>query len=123
MTKIERWQEHHKEVMEQMISALDLPTESLPYVFDLWNRTRMKAPRVPKSLIVDCVYIIAHMTGNRRSIRDVKDAAFIVINRRTRPLSQDRRLGKELWIRTDWAKAIILSIIPDEDSLDDLLDR
>lgn len=120
---IERWQAHHKEIMEQMIVALDLPIESLPFVFELWNRTRLKAPRVPKSLIVDCIYIVAHMTGNRRSVRDVKDTAFLIINRRTRPLSQDRRSGDDLWLNSDWAKEIILSIIPNEEALDDLLDR
>ena len=120
---IERWQAHHKEIMEQMIVALNLPIESLPFVFELWNRTRLKAPRVPKSLIVDCIYIVAHMTGNRRSVRDVKDTAFLIINRRTRPLSQDRRSGENLWLNSDWAKEIILSIIPDEEALNDLLDR
>ena len=120
---IERWQAHHKEIMEQMIVALDLPIESLPFVFELWNRTRLKAPRVPKSLILDFIYIVAHMTGNRRSVRDVKDTAFLIINRRTRPLSQDRRSGDDLWLNSDWAKEIILSIIPNEEALDDLLDR
>ena len=120
---IERWIEHHEEVIGQFIARLDLPEELTPLVHELWNRTRLKAARVPKSLIVDCVYLVAHMTGNRRSIIDMKDAAMSVIQRRTKPFNQDRRRDSVLWIQTDWAKAIVLDLIPDEQSFADFMNR
>jgi hypothetical protein len=120
---IERWIEHHNEIIAQMVARLDLPEETANLVSELWNRTRLKAARVPKSLIVDCVYLIAHMTGNRRSINDMKDAAMSVIQRRTKPFNQDRRRDSVIWIETDWAKGIVLELIPDEQSFEDFLNR
>lgn len=106
-----------------MVEELDLPRDMSSLIHTLWNNVRLKAARVPKSLIVDCVYVIAHMTGNRRSIEDLKTAASIVIGRRTKPFNQDRRKTKEIWINTDWAKESILSLIPDEESFRDFMAR
>ena len=106
-----------------MVWQLDLPEGIIPLVYDIWNKTRLKAARVPKSLIVDCVYLVAHMTGNRRSSKDVRDAALRVIARRTKPFNQDRRRDSVHWIEQDWAKEIVLEIIPDEESFQDFLDR
>jgi transcription initiation factor TFIIIB Brf1 subunit/transcription initiation factor TFIIB len=120
---IERWIQHHHEVIEQFAVQLGLPEEIIPVICEIWDRTRLKAARVPKSLIVDCVYLVAHMTGNRRSIVDMKDAALSIIQRRTKPFNQDRRRDKTLWIDTEWAKNIILDVIPDEKSFTDFMNR
>ena len=120
---IERWEEHHRETIEQMVSRLDLPNELVPIAFTIWKLARLRAARTPKSVIVDIVYLTAHMTGNRRSITDMRDAALSVIQRRTKPFNQDRRKSKEIWIETDWARDIVLANIPDEQSFDDFLNR
>jgi hypothetical protein len=120
---IEKWEEHHKEVTEQLVSHLDLPAEIAPLAFTIWKSARLKAARVPKSLIVDCVYMVAHMTGNRRSITDMRDSAMTVIQRRTKPFNQDRRKDSVSWIETDWAKRLVLSVIPDEQLFEDFLNR
>ena len=118
-----KWQNHHLEVIERFVAELELPIQMSKLIHALWNEVRLQAARVPKSLIVDCVYVIAHMTGNRRSIEDLKTAADIVIGRRTKPFNQDRRKTKEIWINTDWAKEAILSLIPDEQSFKDFMAR
>jgi len=120
---IERWIEHHHEIISHFSARLELPEEITPIICEIWDRTRLKAARIPKSLIVDCVYLVAHMTGNRRSIVDMKDAALSIIQRRTKPFNQDRRRDKVNWVETDWAKAIILDILPDEQSFDDFMNR
>jgi len=118
---LERWMDAHHDVVVQMIEELDLPEELVEPCFALWKNVRIKAPRTPKSLIVDCVYILAHMTGNRRSFTRMKDASFIVIDRRCEPLYVDRREKKKRWIESDWGKEAILSLINDENSYHDLV--
>jgi hypothetical protein len=118
---LERWMDNHHSVVVQIIDELDLPKELVEPCFDLWKSVRIKAPRTPKSLIVDCVYIVAHMTGNRRSFTRMKDASFIVIDRRCEPLYVDRRSKKKRWIESDWGKEAILSLINDEKSYHDLV--
>jgi len=120
---IERWKEHHLETIEQLIRYLELPIEMAPIVYAIWDASRMRASRVPKSLIVDVIYLVAHMTGNRRSIDDMRNAALSVIQRRARPFNQDRRKGGVNWIETDWARAVVLANIPDEQSFEDFLNR
>lgn len=120
---IEKWEEHHKETIEQMVHHLDLPEQIADIVFEIWKAARLKAARVPKSLIVDCVYLVAHMTGNRRSIVDMQNSALTIIQRRTKPFNQDRRKDSISWIETPWAKKIVLSQIPDEQLLEDFLNR
>ena len=120
---IERWEEHHLETIEQMVRRLDLPEQIIPLAFSIWKAARLRAARVPKSLIVDVVYMVAHMTGNRRSITDMRDAALVVIQRRARPFNQDRRKESTSWIETDWARAIVLANIPDERLFEDFLNR
>ena len=118
---LERWVNNHRSVVVRMIEELNLPDELVEPCFALWKNIRTKAPRTPKSLIVDCVYIVAHMTGNRRSFTRMKDAAFIVIDRRCEPLYVDRRSKKKRWIESDWGKEAILSLIHDESSYYDLV--
>jgi|13_taG_2_1085334.scaffolds.fasta_scaffold01419_10 hypothetical protein len=121
---LERWLEKHHEVMEQMMIDLELPIELLNFCYDLWLGARLKAPRTPNSLIVDCIYTIAHMTGNRRSFTQMKDASMRVIGRRCEPLHHDRRrkrAGDTRWVETDWGKHLILSLVNDESSYDDLV--
>lgn len=120
---IERWEDHHKETIEQLVQHLDLPQEIVPHAFAIWKASRLRAARTPKSLIVDVVYMLAHMTGNRRSITDMRDAALTVIQRRTKPFNQDRRKSKEIWIETEWAREVVLANIPDEKSFEDFLNR
>lgn len=118
---LERWMDNHHSVVARMIDELDLPEELIEPCFLLWKNVRLKAPRTPKSLIVDCVYIVAHMTGNRRSFRRMKDASFIVIDRRCEPLYVDRRSKKKRWIESDWGREAILGLINDENSYHDLV--
>ncbi len=120
---IERWEEHHRETIEQMVSHLDLPEEIVPIAFAIWKASRRYAARTPKSLIVDVVYMLAHMTGNRRSITDMRDAALSVIQRRTKPFNQDRRKASVSWIETEWARDIVLANIPNEQLFEDFLNR
>jgi len=120
---IERWEDHHKETIEQLVQRLDLPEELVPIAFAIWKASRLRAARTPKSLIVDVVYMLAHMTGNRRSITDMRDAALVVIQRRTKPFNQDRRKSEVIWIETEWARDIVLANIPDEQSFEDFLNR
>lgn len=120
---IEKWLQHHRDVIQEITDELELPEGTADLVYKLWNSARLKAPRVPKSLIIDCVYIVSHMTGNRRSITQMKNSANIVIGRRTKPFNQDRREENKIWINNDWARDIILSVIPDEDSYGELLNR
>ena len=50
-------------------------------------------------------------------------AAKIVLNRKTKPFNQDKRVDSKRWIDNDWAKGIILDIAPDPNILEDLLER
>ena len=120
---IERWEEHHRETIEQMVRHLDLPEEIVPLAFEIWRASRRHAARTPKSLIVDVVYMLAHMTGNRRSITEMRNAALSVIQRRTKPFNQDRRKNSVSWIETEWARDIVLANIPNEQLFEDFLNR
>ena len=124
LSPLEKWLARHKETIEMMIVDLDLPLELVEIVYDLWRGCRIKAARTPNSLIVDCVYVAAFMTGNRRSIATMKGASLRIINRATQPCSHDRRMkDKTRWIQTDWGKKKILDIFVDEDSYDELIGR
>jgi hypothetical protein len=50
-------------------------------------------------------------------------AAKSVLNRKTKPFNQDKRVESKRWIDNDWAKSAILEIVPDENILADLLER
>jgi len=119
---IERWLQRHKEVMEQMIRDLELPEELLDLAYPLWLGSRRYAPRTPNSLIVDCVYVVAHMTGNRRSFTQMKDSSMRIIRRRCEPLHHDKRRGGDTrWVETDWGKELIISLMHDENSYEDMI--
>lgn len=120
---IDDWIKEHRDVIEQMVAHLDLPNDLVDLAFELWDKTRIKAPRIPKSLIVDCIYIVAHMTGNRRSVNEMKDTALAIIHRKTKPFNQDKRKEKTSWVETEWAKELILSVIPDDSAFDLFLKR
>ena len=119
---LERWLEKHKEVIEQMISDLELPEELLDLSYELWMGSRRQAPRTPNSLIVDCIYVAAHMTGNRRSFTQMKDSSMRIIGRRCEPLHHDKRRGGDTrWVETEWGKNLIISLIHDENSYEDMI--
>ncbi len=119
---LQDWIDKHKEPMRKLIAELDLPEEMFDLAWDLWNLMRTRVSRTPNSLIVDCVYVMSHLIGQRRSIPSMKDAALIVLGRRTKPLAVEAR-GRynERWTMTEWGKSAILSIVPDEKSYDDLI--
>jgi hypothetical protein len=121
LMNLDRWKNVHLDVIRRLVDELHLPNELVEPAFALWSNVRTRAPRTPKSLAVDCVYVVAHMTGNRRSFARMKDASFIVINRRCEPLWIDRRSGKKRWHETDWGKIAILSLINDDNSYNDLV--
>ena len=108
--------------MRKLIAELDLPEEMFDLAWNLWNLMRTRVSRTPNSLIVDCVYVMSHLIGQRRSIPSMKDAALIVLGRRTKPLAVEAR-GRynTRWTMTEWGKSAILSIVPDEKSYDDLI--
>lgn len=120
---LEEWKQRHNVLIVEMLELLKLPKELEEYCFKLWDLSRGRSPRIPTSLIVDCVYTIAHISGNRRSLKDMMAAAKIVLNRKTKPFNQDKRVDSKRWIDNDWAKGIILDIAPDPNILEDLLER
>lgn len=117
------WKLKHRDIILEMLEVLDLPIELEKYCYQLWDESRGKSPRIPTSLIVDCVYTIAHISGNRRSLKDMVSAAKVVLGRKTKPFNQDKRVESTRWIDNDWAKSIIYRIAPDPNILEDLLER
>lgn len=117
------WEQKHYNIISEMIEILDLPPQLIPYCSELWDKSRRRSPRIPTSLVVDCVYTVAHISGNRRSLKDMMSAAKSVLNRKTKPFNQDKRVESKRWIDNDWAKSAILEIVPDENILADLLER
>ena len=122
-SSLDEWKERHYKLIKQTLNELDLPKELEVYCFKLWDLSRSKSPRIPTSLIVDCVYTVAHISGNRRSLKDMMAAAKVVLNRKTKPFNQDKRVDSKRWIETDWAKDIIFGIAQDPQILEDLLER
>ena len=117
----EEWEDDHYTYILMLVEQLDLPIEMVDITYAIWMDTYRKAPRTPKSLVADCVYIVAKMTGNRRSIPLVADASRIVLGSRIRVLPNDKRnRDRGRWINTEWGKKAILTHIPDEEAFDDM---
>ena len=81
----------------------------------------MTVPRSPVRLLADCIYVVAAMTGRRRSIKSLAEASKQVTGFRVRVMSKDNRREGTRWVQTKSIQPMVLSIIPDQDALDLLL--
>lgn len=117
----EEFYDIHFEKSEQICAALDLPQDIAILSYDLWGALLMKVPRTPVRLLCDCIYVVAHMTGNRRSVNSLADTAKTVTGFRVRVMSKDKRREGTRWIQTPDIQPIVLSVIPDKEALDLLL--
>ena len=111
----------HHHMMIDLCYRLDLPHDVSTYAMDLWMRVLMKVPRTPARLAADCVYVIAHLTGMRRSIKAVADASKLAIGYRVRVMPADKRESNKRWVQTTFGKEAILAVIDDQDALVELL--
>lgn len=117
----EQFYDIHFEKSEQICAALDLPQDIAILSYDLWRVLLMKVPRTPVRLLCDCIYVVAHMTGNRRSVNSLADTAKSVTGFRVRVMSKDKRREGTRWVQTTDLQPIVLSVIPDKEALDLLL--
>lgn len=111
----------HFEKIEGICEILDLPHHIASLAYDLWVELLMKVPRSPVRLLADCIYVVAFMTGRRRSIKSLADASKTITGFRVRVMSKDSRRAGTRWVQTEEIKPLILSVIPDEEALDLLL--
>jgi hypothetical protein len=117
----EEFYDIHFEKAEQICAALDLPQDIAILSYDLWGALLMKVPRTPVRLLCDCIYVVAHMTGNRRSVNLLADTAKNITGFRVRVMSKDKRRRGTRWIQTAEIQPIVLGVIPDKEALDLLL--
>ena len=111
----------HFKKAEQICAALNLHQDIAILSYDLWNAMLMKVPRTPVRLLCDCIYIVAHMTGNRRSVNSLADTAKAVTGFRVRVMSKDSRRKGTRWVQTEELHPVLLSVIPDQEAFDLLL--
>jgi len=110
------WREFYFLLCDELLDDLNLSEAIGDYAKDLWSATVLKVPRAPLPLVVDCVYITAKMTGNRRSIRVIKKATVRLWGRKIDILPLDkRREEKRRWV---WDKEqTIRSVLALDDEL------
>jgi hypothetical protein len=100
--KSAEWFDFYRGLGAELMNALDLNEEVFhSLVFALWEETTTRVGRAPLPLMADCIYIIAKLTGNRKSIRVMKNATEEVWGKRTDILPLDRRRQTRRWV---WAK-------------------
>tara|TARA_R100000329_G_scaffold67401_2_gene59163 strand:- start:866 stop:1318 length:453 start_codon:yes stop_codon:yes gene_type:complete len=99
--KSEEWFNFYSSLCDELLSELDLPADLHGYVFDIWTECVLRVGRAPLPLIVDCVYVVAKLTGRRKSIRVIKKATDEVWGKRIDVLPLDRRKQKKRWV---WEK-------------------
>ena len=83
----------------------------------------MEVPRTPVRLLADCIYLVAFMTGRRKSIPKMADALFEATGHRVRVMPKDNRRENTRWVENESLHAEILSVIPDEEALYFLLSQ
>jgi transcription initiation factor TFIIIB Brf1 subunit/transcription initiation factor TFIIB len=117
----EDFEDIHMQKAEEICEKLELPHDIAIISFELWSKLLMRVPRTPIRLLCDCIYVVAHMTGNRRSINSLADVAKKVTGFRVRAMLKDSRREGTRWVETKWVHPIILEVLPDEDALNTLL--
>tara|TARA_R100000152_G_C6717535_1_gene144048 strand:+ start:316 stop:717 length:402 start_codon:yes stop_codon:yes gene_type:complete len=117
----DEFEDIHFTKIELICAELELPQDIAILSFDLWLKLLMRVPRTPIRLLCDCIYLVAFMTGHRRSIKSMADAAKKHTGFRVRVMSKDNRREGTRWVETKAIHPIILEVIPDEESLNLLL--
>lgn len=117
----DEFEDIHFTKIELICAELELPQDIAILSFDLWLKLLMRVPRTPIRLLCDCIYLVAFMTGHRKSIRAMADAAKKHTGFRVRVMSKDNRREGTRWVETKAIHPIIMEVIPDEESLDLLL--
>ena len=114
----EEWYSYYKEKTHTLGNALNLPEIVSEQAAILW-RSALAAPRSPTTLLVDCLYICAKLSGNRISIKEMKRTTKELWGKSVGVLHLDRRSQKWRWI---WDyQDLIKSLYPDEAAWDDFV--
>ena len=97
--KTDEWYEFYHALGEELMNGLGLEEPALHgLVYSLWDATVTRVGRAPLPLVADCVYIVAKLTGQRKSIRTMKNAMQEVWGKRVDILPLDRRRQTRRWV-------------------------
>jgi len=106
---------------KRLCEHLELPHEIATLSYELWADILSLVHRSPIRLLVDCIYVIAFVTGRRRSIRSMRAASLAITGYPVRVLRYDRRENNPRWVQQPLYQEHILSKVPDPEALDLLL--
>ena len=97
--KSDEWYEFYHALGEELMNQLGLEEPALhDLVYSLWDATVTRVGRAPLPLMADCVYVVAKLTGQRKSIRTMKNAMQEVWGKRVDVLPLDRRRQTRRWV-------------------------
>lgn len=97
--KTAEWYEFYHALGEELMIQLGLEEPAFHHLVNmLWDETVTRVGRAPLPLMGDCVYIVAKLTGQRKSIRSMKNAMQEVWGKRTDILPLDRRRQTRRWV-------------------------
>lgn len=88
--------------------------------YHLWERVMENPPRMPLALSMDCCYIICKMTGNRVSVRKMREASLFLFEKPVRVLATPKR-SKIKWPLEERYAKIILHIVDDSEAYEDMV--
>lgn len=97
--KTDEWYEFYHALGEELMDGLGLEEPALhALVYSLWGATVTRVGRAPLPLMADCVYVVAKLTGQRKSIRTMKNTMQEVWGKRVDVLPLDRRRQTRRWV-------------------------
>lgn len=97
--KTQEWYEFYHSLGVELMNELNLEEVSFhELTHSLWDNTVTRVGRAPLPLVADCVYIVAKLTGQRKSIRTMKNAMQEVWGKRVDILPLDRRRQTRRWV-------------------------
>lgn len=118
--RTEEWHFFYHGLGEELMNELDLAPTVQMYAFALWDATATRVGRAPLPLMADCAYIVAKLTGQRKSIRAMKNAMAKVWGKRVDVLPLDRRRQTRRWV---WSKEQLIRdlLMVDDESWNDFV--
>lgn len=97
--KTAEWYEFYHALGEELMNQLGLEESAFHHLVNmLWDETVTRVGRAPLPLMADCVYVVAKLTGQRKSIRTMKNAMQEVWGKRVDVLPLDRRRQTRRWV-------------------------
>jgi hypothetical protein len=112
----EGWFLFHRLLAFEMIEHLGLDLRTVKFVDLLFRDTALRVSRAPLPLLADCIYLVAKLTGQRRSIRVMKRATNALWGRSIHILYVDRRkpnAKRWVWTRKEFI-CDMLSLSPED---------